>query len=447
MIIPNQPSPPVQFDDPLPKGVDAVVIGGGIIGILSALYLARSGLSTAVLEKGIVGGEQSSRNWGWIRQQGRDEAELPIMMEACRLWQEIDAEVDGRTGFKKTGIMYLASTQKKLDRRLAWLEMAQKYGLDSRHLRPEDLSKFFKTKHHPWKGAVQTPSDARAEPWQAVTQMAHLCHSENVCIKEHCAVRALDIQAQIIKGVHTEAGYVACENVLLAGGAWSSLFLQNHDIRIPQLSVRAIVAQTAPLPEFYAGNAADETLAFRRRNDGGYTLAPTDFLELMIGWDGLRHATKWLPAASQSWHESHFKLAAPKHYPDAWQQKRRWSADEKSPFEHMRILNPPISEDRINQLQQRLQQKFPALENVEIKHSWAGMIDAMPDLVPIVDSVTGIEGLTLATGMSGHGFGIAPGFAKIISQIINKQPPSYDISRFRFNRFSDGSKLKVGPSI
>ena len=73
-------SPPVNripSDERLPEAVDAVVIGGGVIGVSSAYHLARKGLSVALVEKGHVAGEQSSRNWGWCRQQGRARAEIP----------------------------------------------------------------------------------------------------------------------------------------------------------------------------------------------------------------------------------------------------------------------------------------------------------------------------------------------------------------------------------
>ena len=68
---------PLQFSDPLPKSVDVVVIGAGVIGISAAWFLAERGISVVVCEKGRVAGEQSSRNWGWIRKHGRDRAELP----------------------------------------------------------------------------------------------------------------------------------------------------------------------------------------------------------------------------------------------------------------------------------------------------------------------------------------------------------------------------------
>ena len=67
--------------------VDVCVIGGGIIGVSTALELAERGLSVAVVEKGVIAGEQSSRNWGWCRQMGRDPREVPLVLEALRLWR------------------------------------------------------------------------------------------------------------------------------------------------------------------------------------------------------------------------------------------------------------------------------------------------------------------------------------------------------------------------
>lgn len=54
----------ISSDETLPKSADVVVIGGGIVGASAAYSLARRGLSVALIEKGYVGCEQSSRNWG-----------------------------------------------------------------------------------------------------------------------------------------------------------------------------------------------------------------------------------------------------------------------------------------------------------------------------------------------------------------------------------------------
>ena len=85
---------PVAFEDPLPDAVDVVVIGGGVIGISTAWFLREAGVSVLVCDKGRVAGEQSSRNWGWIRQQGRDPDELPIAIDSVNAWEQIAGELD-----------------------------------------------------------------------------------------------------------------------------------------------------------------------------------------------------------------------------------------------------------------------------------------------------------------------------------------------------------------
>ena len=106
---------PIAFSQPLPDAVDVVIIGAGIIGTSTAYFLAQRGVKVLLCEKGRVAGEQSSRNWGWVRQQGRDWAELPIMMESNRIWRELAA----RTGekdltFTPSGSVYLAQSEAQM---------------------------------------------------------------------------------------------------------------------------------------------------------------------------------------------------------------------------------------------------------------------------------------------------------------------------------------------
>lgn len=109
---------------PLPDAVDLAVIGGGIIGLGTAIFAARKGLRVVLLEKGRLGAEQSSRNWGWIRVQGRDEAEIPIALEAQDRWAAFDADCGGTLGLNQVGVTYIARSQAALDGYEAWLEIA-----------------------------------------------------------------------------------------------------------------------------------------------------------------------------------------------------------------------------------------------------------------------------------------------------------------------------------
>jgi glycine/D-amino acid oxidase-like deaminating enzyme len=84
---------------------------------------------------------------------------------------------------------------------------------------------------------------------------------------------------------------------------------------------------------------------------------------------------------------------------------------------------------------------------VRLKTAWAGMIDAMPDVVPVVDRVPAIGGLFVATGMSGHGFGIGPGIGRVVADLMTGNAVGHDLNRFRFSRFSDGSPIRLGPAL
>ncbi len=110
-------SPPVTavtHDPTLPHTADAVIIGGGIIGAAAAYYLAQKGHSVALLEKGRVGAEQSSRNWGWCRQQNRDERELPLVIRSLDLWAGLDREIGADLGFRRTGLVYVTKDKAPL---------------------------------------------------------------------------------------------------------------------------------------------------------------------------------------------------------------------------------------------------------------------------------------------------------------------------------------------
>src|SRR5678815_70725 len=87
----------------LPSGVDVAVIGGGIVGCSAAYFLALEGLRVAVFEKGRIAGEQSGRNSGWVRQQGRSPVELPLMMRSLAIWQRLAAELGEDVGFRQAG--------------------------------------------------------------------------------------------------------------------------------------------------------------------------------------------------------------------------------------------------------------------------------------------------------------------------------------------------------
>ncbi len=96
---------PLQPPDSIPASADIVIIGGGIVGVSTAWFLARQGIDVVVCEKGHIAGEQSGRNWGWVRQQLRDTREMPMIVESLRIWRGLEDEIGDDVGFHERGVM------------------------------------------------------------------------------------------------------------------------------------------------------------------------------------------------------------------------------------------------------------------------------------------------------------------------------------------------------
>ena len=245
-------SPPlnrIPSDERLPAQADVVVIGGGVIGVSAAYHLAKKGLSVALIEKGHVGAEQSSRNWGWCRQQGRARAEIPLAREALRLWEDMQAEAGVDAGFRRTGVLFLTKNPEELAAWEKWAAIAREQQVHSTVLSPAEVAERMPGNTDRWVGGLHTPSDGRAEPSMAVPALAIAARKHGITIHQDCAARGLETEGGRASAVVTEKGTIRTGAVLLAGGAWSSLFCRRHGIELPVGLVNATACRTTPAPE------------------------------------------------------------------------------------------------------------------------------------------------------------------------------------------------------
>lgn len=427
-------------DTSQPSHADVVIVGGGIAGVATALFLAEQGIKAVLCEKGVIAGEQSSRNWGWCRTMGRDPRELPLMLESLRLWRGMNERVGAETGFRPCGTLYICPDEKAFAKREAWLPFAREHGVDSRLLRGTEVNRVLEGSEERWYGALHTPGDGVAEPGLAVPAMARAAQKLGTSILTHCAVRCLDLSGGRVSGVVTERGRIASDCVVLAGGVWSSLFCRPLGLRLPQLKVLASVLRTTPVANGPSTAAWGPGLALRKRLDGGYTVSNGHVVADVVP-DSFRFLGDFMPVLRSEWSGISFSFG--RAFLEAWRQARPRSHEDESPFERGRILDPDPVDSHIRQARANLERAFPAFRGVGISARWGGMIDATPDLIPVISEVSSVPGLIISTGYSGHGFGIGPGAGKLTADLASGKPPVVDPTPFRFSRFTDGSRPRA----
>ena len=410
------------------RSTDVVVVGSGIVGCASAYYLAQKGVSVIVCEKGNVGLEQSSRNWGFVRQQGRDAAELPLMMASNHIWQGLEAELQADLEWIQGGNLVLAYDDKRLEQFEQWLPQAKEHGLETRLLTAQQLRQLVPAVKPKILGAMFTPSDGQAEPQKVCPAFQQAARKQGARFVTGCAVKGIELQNGAVSGVYTERGHIQASTVVCAAGAWSTRLMRPLGVRLPSLWVKGSVARVAPVRELTAAGVWGRA-AFRQRRDGSLYLALGIESEHPLTVDSLRFLPAFLSAYRYNKTKVKFKLG-------------RLLVDDLlgrlNDYRRYRVLDPLPARKEIEKAVGYMQAEYEGLESLTLEQNWAGYIDLTPDLLPVIDRLDSPRGLVLATGFSGHGFGMGPIAGRLVSEIIVDAKPSLDLSGLRFSRFKEG---------
>jgi glycine/D-amino acid oxidase-like deaminating enzyme len=415
---------------------DVVVVGGGIVGCATAYYLARRGARVIVLERGEVAGEQSGRNWGFVRQQGRDPAEVPLMVAGNRIWRGLEQELDADIEWIRGGNLALASTPERLAIFERWLPTAREHGLDSRLVTPRDIQALLPGMAATWVGGLYTPSDGHAEPAKATQAFARAAVKLGAELHEGCAVEAIGTEGGRIGEVRTERGSIRARTVVCAAGAWSARVLRPRGLRLPQRWVRATVARTTPAPPLTRAGVWGPAVSFRQRRDGTLNVAAGGAADHDVTLDSLRHARLFWPNYWKNRALFRFHVGRP--LVASLAALLPGSAARRHPLTWDRGAGPAPNPTKVSRSLGELRRLYPALAGIEVTRSWAGYIDATPDAIPVIGEA-GPSGLVVATGFSGHGFAMGPIVGRLVAELVTEGKPSLDLRPFRFSRFAEGA--------
>ena len=417
---------------PLPRSADVVVIGGGIVGSASAYFLAGRGLRVVLLEKGRIAGEQSGRNWGFVRQQARDPAELPLMMASNTMWRSLSGELEADVDWVQGGNLALTPDDATAERYREWQKLGREFGLDTRVLSPREIPGIVPGLRGDWVAGMYTSSDGHADPVKATSAFARAAERRGATIATGHAALGLESAGGSVAGARTAAGAVRAPLVVCAAGVWSRALLRTVGVNLPQHTVTETVAMTEPVAPVTRTCVWAPDLAFRQRVDGRMVISVGGVGLVHVTLDSLRQARLFLPSFLRNRRFLRLRVGGPL-AADAWSRLRgdggpTFTGPDPRPYRRDVLASVAA-----------LRRSLPALGGVRVERAWAGRIDATPDALPVIGTVEGVSGLLVATGLSGHGFALGPIVGRIVADLLTGNETEFDLAPMRLSRFAEGT--------
>ncbi|GAB2778391.1 glycine oxidase ThiO [Halomonas shantousis] len=348
---------------------DFLIIGGGVIGMMTALQLADAGHKVTLLERGQCGREASWAGGGIVSPLYPWRYSAPI--SALSSWSEgfypeLALRLLEETGidpeYRQKGLLYL-----RVDDEALALEWARKVGkplerVDADFLytkEPNAAPGFDTALWMPTLGSIRNPRLGKA-------LRARLQAMPQVELREGVEVTGLRAANGRIEGVETREGPVAAERIIVCGGAWARELLASVEVELPVRPVRG------------------QMILFK---------APPGLVERVVLMDGryVIPRSDGRVVAGSTLEEVGFDKATT--------DEARTSLYESA----IRIV--------------------PALADCEVEHHWAGLRPGSPDGVPMIGAVTGIDGLYVNAGHYRNGLVLAPASTRLlVDQLLGREP-------------------------
>jgi glycine/D-amino acid oxidase-like deaminating enzyme len=224
---------------------------------------------------------------------------------------------------------------------------------------------------------------------------------------------------------------------VVAAGVWSSRLLRFAGIDLPTVWIRGSVARTTPVPPI-SHIATWSGVAFRQRRDGSLNVATRSadhdlIIDSMLDFRRFR--------AGFRDNKRDIRVHVRRLFFQTLAGRFSQEAFARELMSH-RVLDPEPNHAVLQQVLAGVQAMMPAAAGARIERTWAGYIDMTPDMLPTLDRLEHPAGLVLATGFSGHGFGLGPAAGKAACELVMDGRAAMDLDAFRYRRFHDGSDLR-----
>ncbi len=367
---------------------DLVIIGGGVMGCAIAYNLAREGLKPVVIEKSDIGGEASGANGGGVRQSARNLKEMPLAIESIQIYGQLHEELGMDVEYVRAGNLRLCTSDEEIESMRQAVVNQKEVGLELEML---DRRQVLEINPHVGEkviGASYCPTDGHVNPFLVTYAYFIKAKSLGARFYTHEEVHEIRLQKGRVTAVITDKNIFETDLVVDAAG-------------VSGRKVANMVGLDLPLKPVFS-----EALI---------TEAYPPLFEQMVG-----HA-KGLFYGRQTAHGSFFW--------GGFVGTEQFIYREGKPSFH--YIGPAISQMVID--------FFPVLEDLNVIRMWSGLIAQMSDGIPVLGFAEEVPGFIMATGFSGHGFGLAPVIGRLMSELIMDCRTSIPINSFCYSRFHKGA--------
>ncbi|MHA1617226.1 MAG: NAD(P)/FAD-dependent oxidoreductase [Candidatus Njordarchaeales archaeon] len=368
---------------------ETVIIGGGIVGLSIAYYLATMGHKDLVLvEQNYLGSGGTFRCATGIRASFTTEEHIVLLRESINLWKELSEKLN--FFYSRSGYVWLLRTEEQLKAFTEYSKIHNKYGVPTRIVQPEEIKELVPTINtNGIIGGLHDPLAGKADPFEAVLSLAKAIRSMGAKICTQTRVEKIIVENNKVKGVKTSIGEIESSNVVIAAGYGSRELARTVGINLPLKNVPRHALVTEKFREV--------------------------FKPLVIDWTTSSYIVQT--------HAGTFLIGADvEEEPDSPATQRI---------------------DYIPRAVRIMVKLFPWLKHVNILRYWTGYYVMSPDRHPILGPLENITGLYVATGFSGHGFMMAPIVGKVLAEwIIDGKPSIPQAERLSFERIKLGKLIE-----
>jgi sarcosine oxidase, subunit beta len=377
------------------RGVDVLIVGGGIMGSSTAFFLRRRGRSVVLLERGLVGQQASGTNFGNVRRQGRFLPQLPLANRSRQIWGQMNELLGEDAEFLMTGHIRVCYEKDQVGVLETYANNAREHGLDLELLSQNALRDRFPYIGPETVAGSYSPYDGHANPRLAAPAFAYAARRERAVVVENVEVLHIEKSGEDFS-IETSTGEIFhAPVVLITAGAWANTLATKFGEPVPQVVHGPQMAVTEPMP---------------------YEITPVLGVSTRISEEGVY--LRQIPRGN-------VVFGGGNRGPAFTDSKRACV----------------LPENTLSQLRQ-IQRVVPALGSLRVIRVWSGIESYLPDDIPVMGPSGRVSGLYYAFGFCGHGFQLGPGVGDVMAELIDTGATTTPIEPFHISRFAQTARAK-----